>query len=255
MIAIVAALQAELAAVLDAARTSGTATPHTVAGRRFVEARLAGQDVLLALSGVGKVAAGATAAVLAERADAVVMVGTAGGIGSDVHTGDVVVAEALVQHDVDARPLFPRWEVEGTVRFLPDESLTRILSAAAGHIVEQHRARLPASFRELRIETPSVHTGLIASGDQFISTRSDSERLRADLPGLLAVEMEGAALAQVCTRAGVPFALARTISDRADDDAHLDFPRFLEAVAAPYARDLVLGFLERYAEEAGPRSL
>ena len=65
----------------------------------------------------------------------------------------------------------------------------------------------------------------------------------ADLPDLLAVEMEGAALAQVCTTAGVPFALARTISDRADDEAHLDFPRFLDAVAAPYAHDLVLGLL------------
>ena len=123
MIAIVAALEAELAAVLDAARASGEVTPHTVAGRRFLQGRLAGHDVLLALSGIGKVAAAATAAILAERADAVVMVGTAGGIGPGVRTGDVVVADALLQHDVDARPLFPRWEVEGTVRFLPDEAL------------------------------------------------------------------------------------------------------------------------------------
>ena len=243
VIAIVAALEAELAAVLDAARASGEVTRHTVAGRGFLRGRLAGHDVLLALSGVGKVAAAATATVLAERADAVVMVGTAGGIGPGVRTGDVVVADALLQHDVDPRPLFPRWHVEGTVRFLPDERLTRALSAAARHVVEAHRVTPPASFGELGIEAPSVHTGLIASGDQFVSTHRDSDRLRADLPDLLAVEMEGAALAQVCTTAGVPFALARTISDRADDDAHLDFPRFLDAVAAPYAHDLVLGLL------------
>ena len=243
MIAIVAALEAELAAVLDAARASGEVTPHTVAGRRFLQGRLAGHDVLLALSGVGKVAAAATAAILAERADAVVMVGTAGGIGPGVRTGDVVVADALLQHDVDARPLFPRWEVEGTVRFLPDEALTHAVSAAARHVVEAHRAAPPASFRELGIDAPSAHVGLVASGDQFIATRESSDRLRADLPDLLAVEMEGAALAQVCTTAGVPFALARTISDRADDEAHLDFPRFLDAVAAPYAHDLVLGLL------------
>ncbi|MBK7820768.1 MAG: 5'-methylthioadenosine/adenosylhomocysteine nucleosidase [Tessaracoccus sp.] len=245
MIAIVAALRAELSSVLEVAREYGEVTRHVVAGRSFLEGRLAGHDVMVALSGVGKVAAAATATLLAERADAVVMVGTAGGIGSGVRTGDVVVADALLQHDVDARPLFPRWQVEGTVRFLPDEALTRALSAAARQVVEGHRAALPVPFRELGIEAPSAHTGLVASGDQFIATREDSDRLRADLPDLLAVEMEGAALAQVCATAGVPFALARTISDRADDDAHLDFSRFLDLVAAPYAHDLVLGLLAR----------
>ncbi|MFT3889581.1 MAG: 5'-methylthioadenosine/adenosylhomocysteine nucleosidase [Arachnia sp.] len=243
MIAIVAALRAELSSVLEAARESGEVTRRVVAGRSFLEGRLAGHDVLLALSGVGKVAAAATATVLAERADAIVMVGTAGGIGPGVRTGDVVVADALLQHDVDPRPLFPRWQVDGTVRFLPDEALTRALGAAARQVVDTHRAALPAPFRELGIEAPSAHTGLVASGDQFIATREDSDQLRADLPDLLAVEMEGAALAQVCATAGVPFALARTISDRADDDAHLDFPRFLDLVAAPYAHDLVLGLL------------
>ncbi|HMR48659.1 MAG TPA: 5'-methylthioadenosine/adenosylhomocysteine nucleosidase [Arachnia sp.] len=243
MIAIVAALREELAAVIAAARASSEGTRHTVAGRRFLQTRLAGHDVLLALSGVGKVAAAATAAVLVERAEAVVMVGTAGGIGPGVRTGDVVVADALIQHDVDARPIFPRWEAEGTIRFLPDERLTRALSGAAERVVDAHRGELPASFRELGIDAPSAHVGLVASGDQFISTRQDSDRLRADLPNLLAVEMEGAALAQVCTMAKVPFALARTISDRADDEAHRDFGRFLNAVAAPYARDLMMGFL------------
>ena len=65
----------------------------------------------------------------------------------------------------------------------------------------------------------------------------------ADLPGLLAVEMEGAALAQVCTMAGVPFALARTISDRADDSAHVDFPHFVRHVASRYADHIIQGLL------------
>lgn len=142
--------------------------------------------------------------------------------------------------------------MEGVVRFVPDEALTQALGAVARDVVERHTERPPESFRALGIEAPSAHTGLVASGDQFIATRDASDRLRADLPDLLAVEMEGAALAQVCTTAGVPFALARTISDRADDDAHLDFPRFLETVAAPYARDLVLGLLARLPVPLAP---
>lgn len=243
VIAIVAALKEELAAVIAAAHDSGEVRHHTVAGRQFLQTRLVGHEVLLALSGIGKVAAAATAAILAERAQAIVMIGTAGGIGPGVRPGDVVVADALLQHDVDPRPLFPRWEAEGTVRFLPDPTLTATLRDAARRVVDGQRLRPHDSFRSLGIAAPSLHTGLIVSGDQFISTRQESDRLRADLPDALAVEMEGAALAQVCTTAGIPFALARTVSDRADDVAHLDFPPFLEAVAAPYARDIVLGFL------------
>ena len=84
----------------------------------------------------------------------------------------------------------------------------------------------------------------MVSGDQFV-TRSAARTLRQDLPDALAVEMEGAAVAQVCHEAGRPFAVVRTISDRADDDAHLDFPRFVATVAAPYARDVVLATLAR----------
>jgi methylthioadenosine nucleosidase (EC 3.2.2.16) len=84
-----------------------------------------------------------------------------------------------------------------------------------------------------------VHRGLIVSGDRFISTRADSDALRHALPDALAVEMEGAAVAQVCHDYGVPFALVRTISDRADDNAHIDFGRFIRAVASQYSRALL----------------
>ena len=103
----------------------------------------------------------------------------------------------------------------------------------------EHRADLA----ELGLGRPSVHRGLVVSGDVFVATVEASALLRSDLPDALAVEMEGAAVAQVCHVAGVPFGLVRTISDRADSDAHLDFPVFLRAVAAPYAHDLVVAAL------------
>ena len=93
----------------------------------------------------------------------------------------------------------------------------------------------------------SAHLGLIASGDRFVSGAQESLALRSALDSaghpVLAVEMEGAAVAQVCFDYGVAFAAVRTISDRADDQAHLDFPLFVKDVASRYARSVLQHFL------------
>ena len=102
MIAIVAALPGELSAIEAAASAEGPLTTRRVAGRDLRGGTLCGRPVLLALSGVGKVAAASTATLLVEQASAVILVGTAGGIGTGVEPGDVVVAAELVQHDLDA---------------------------------------------------------------------------------------------------------------------------------------------------------
>jgi len=85
----------------------------------------------------------------------------------------------------------------------------------------------------------SVHHGLVISGDRFVSTTAEAQALQAELPEALAVEMEGAAFAQVCHDFGVPFAAVRTISDRADDAAHGDFLHFIRTVASPYSAAIV----------------
>lgn len=238
MIAIVAALPDELAAITAAAAQQGPLTTRRIAGRDFQTGRLCGRDVILTLSGVGKVAAASTATLLVQEASAVIMVGTAGGLAAGVEAGDVVVASELLQHDLDARPLWDRWVVPSLdlARIPADPGLTAALAAAAEVVVGEHRPDLTA----LGLGNPHWHLGLVISGDLFVATHDLAEALRRDLPEALAVEMEGAAIAQVCHTAGVPFAVARTISDGADADAFVDFPKFLKAVAAPYARDLIL---------------
>lgn len=243
VLAIVAAMRQELAAILAQARQEGPLRVERVLGRELHTGTLGGLPVLLVQSHVGKVAAAATAALVAPRADAVVMVGTAGGLAPGVRPGDVVIADALLQHDVDLRPLFPRWQADGVVRNPTEAHLTALLTEAADDVVARHRADLAS----LGITHAARHRGLVVSGDQFVATSAASDALRADLPDALAVEMEGAAIAQVCRDAGVPFALARTVSDRADDGASIDFTRFIERVAAPYARDLVMGLVQRLA--------
>ncbi len=229
-LAIVGAMHEEIAALLPC--LAGVRTERR-AGRDFHLGRLDGHDVILVRCGIGKVAAATTTAVLLDAFDAraLVFTGVAGGLGEGVRVGDIVVATALLQHDMNAEPLFPRWEVPltGRARFDADFAWTarvaqagRTLAAANPH---------PAGAR--------VHEGLVVSGDRFVSTRAESTLLRSQLPDALAVEMEGAAVAQVCHDFARPFAVVRTISDRADDAAHGDFQRFVRDVAAPYSRDIV----------------
>ena len=213
------------------------------AGRDFWLGDLHGRPVVLALSRIGKVAAATTATALIERFGVrrMVFTGVAGGLGAGVNVGDVVVASDFVQHDLDASPLFPRYEVPlyGRSRFEADAVLTALLFSAASAALESgDDGCASAAFPGAR-----VHLGLIASGDRFVSGAGESRRLHAALTSaghvVLAVEMEGAAVAQVCHDYGVSFAAVRTISDRADDSAHVDFPRFVEEVASRYAHAIM----------------
>lgn len=248
-LALVAALHDELRAVLQAMPDEA---PRVRAGREFWLGHLDGHDVVATLSGIGKVAAATTAALLLSEFDAtqILFTGVAGGLGEHVRVGDVVVADALIQHDMDASPLFPRFEVPltGTTRFAPDAALSDVLTRAAQAVLAEaasaggasHDGALShAHLRAFGIQAPHVHRGLVVSGDRFVSTADESDALRADLPDALAVEMEGAALAQVCRDFGVPFAVVRTVSDRADASAHVDFNRFLVDVAARYSLAIV----------------
>jgi len=228
--------QAGLLAQLQDARL------HTVAARDFWLGQLHGKPVVLALSRIGKVSASLTASVLIGHlgVSRIVFTGVAGGLAPGVRVGDVVVAQDFIQHDLDASPLFPRYEVPlyGRARFACEPALTSLLSAAARQVLGSASTaamELPAGTR--------VHSGLIASGDRFVSSAEESRTMQSALRSAgheaLAVEMEGAAVAQVCADYDVPFAAMRTISDRADDTAHIDFPRFVNEVASRYALAIV----------------
>lgn len=251
-IAIVSAMHEELHALLPL--VDGV-QGIIVAGRTFHVGRLHAQPVVLVLSGIGKVAAATTAALLIDRFDApaLLFTGVAGGLHADVAVGDVVVARTLLQHDLDASPLFPRYEVPltGRSRFEADTALADALADAARRCLASdapaHAAGPAAGPAPLwpAGRPRRVHEGLIVSGDRFVSSAAESARLRADLPQALAVEMEGAALAQVCADFGRPFAVLRSISDRADDTAHVDFARFVAEVASVYTRAIVGDWLAR----------
>ena len=189
----------------------------------------AGKNVVLALSGIGKVnAALSTALVLQHRPDFVINTGSAGGLGSGLKVGDVVIGTQTAHHDVDVTafgyaighvPQMP-------ARFESDPALCAAAEKAA------------AAF-----EHAAVHSGLIVSGDQFVHSSESVAEVRRHFPDAQAVEMEAAAIAQSCHRFGVPFVVVRAISDLADEEADTSFETFLKT-ASVHSAKMVLQLIE-----------
>lgn len=245
-LAIVSAMRQELDAVL---RLMPDEQMQRTAGREFWVGHLQGHEVVAVLSRIGKVAAATTATVLIERfdVDRIVFTGVAGGLGPRVAVGDMVVAQSFMQHDLDARPIFPKYEVPlyGLSRFPTDPTISECLLRSAAMVAgEAAASQASHPGAEFGLKTPQVHQGLVLSGDRFVATSAEAKALQQALPDALAVEMEGAAFAQVCHDYSVPFAALRVISDRADDAAHIDFLRFIERVASRYSAAVLGRLLE-----------
>lgn len=263
-LALIAAMDEELSALLP---LLDNVHATCQANRTFHQGTLHGTPVVAVQSGIGKVAAATTTALVAAAfaPRALLFTGVAGGLGDGVAVGDAVVATELIQHDMDASPLFPRHEVPltGRSRFPADAGIAaRVADASAAAFAaladdpgDDDDGSSPTAFlararRSLGLAgVPRVHRGLIASGDRFVCTAAECARLRRELPDALAVEMEGAAAAQVCADFGLPFAVLRVVSDRADDAAHVDFLHFTREVASVVTRTVVVAAVAALAEE------
>jgi adenosylhomocysteine nucleosidase len=235
---IVSALQEEQAGLIAEMRD---AKVFTRGKRDYIHGNLWGIDCICVLSRLGKVASAATTAMLIERFDVshLLFTGVAGSADPKVRVGDIVVASELVQHDMDTRPLFPRFEIPltGLSRFPSDAGINRYLLDAATNFLDQDLlTEISEENRaNFNLHQPCIHQGLIASGDEFIASALRLQELKMDFPDLLAVEMEGAAVAQVCHEFGIPFSVIRTISDNANEDSAVDFLSFIRHVASVYA--------------------
>ncbi len=246
---IISALQQEQTGLIAAIQNQETINRGM---RDYVSGNLWGIDSVCVLSRIGKVGAAATVATLIERFNVthIIFTGVAGAADPSIAVGDIVIADELVQHDMNCVPLFPRFEIPliGISHFSTDRYLTDLLDQTAQEFIHQDFQQVinmpERSF--LKSGQPRIHRGLIASGDEFISSSDRHAALKIDFPHLLAVEMEGAAVAQVCFEFGVPFAVIRTISDHANEDSAHDFMQFIHHVAAPYAYNIIKRVCSNY---------
>ncbi len=229
MIGIIGAMTEELTGLLEALTDKNEVRQG---GFTLYRGALQGKVVLIAQCGIGKANAAALAQTLVlGGVSRVLFTGVAGAVGEGLRVGDIVVSSDAVQHDVDVRALgYERGVVPGEGLAWPaDEALQRAALEAASALPE-------VVAGEVR-----VVPGRVLSGDQFIADRDKVAELRETYGGACA-EMEGAAVAQICSRAGVPFVIIRSLSDSADGSAETDFRSFTQ-LAARRAKAVVLNML------------
>ncbi len=246
-VGIIGALTEEVARIVDHLEA---ATITEAVGRRFHHGEIRGREVTVVESRIGKVAAAVTATTLIREFDveAIVFTGVAGALADELAIGDVVIADALVQHDLAGPPeMFARGEIPLLgVRSIPTDAALRDAARAAAleFVADGLDDMVPAARRrDLGIERPTGHVGPIATGDEFVHGSMKSLVVER-APEAIAVDMEGAAVAQVCLEhGGVPLCVVRAISDLAAGTASIDFPVFLETLAQHYSWEIVARML------------
>ncbi|NQG97992.1 5'-methylthioadenosine/adenosylhomocysteine nucleosidase [Streptococcus suis] len=224
---IIAAMPQELAILVDNLVDSQEVE---VLGRTYFQGRLGQHEVVLVQSGVGKVMSAMSVAILAEKfaVDIIVNTGSAGAVAEGIAIGDVVVADRLVYHDVDLTAFgYPHGQMSGQDLYFPADS--SLLEKLAAVLKEQEQVG---------------HIGLIATGDSFIAGQDKIAAIRSNFPDVLAVEMEGAAIAQAAVNAGKPFLVIRAMSDTAQGDANITFDEFIIQAGERSAQTLI-AFLEQ----------
>ena len=215
-----------------------------IANREFVVGKINGIACVVAFSKWGKVAATITATLLVQEFGVtdLFFIGTAGALADGLKVGDIVVSKRLVQHDLDARPMISRFELPLLNRIYVDSdpTLTELAGKAVTNLLENGVEKMVGeeAVKEFNLD-PTLYFGDIASGDQFVNNVEKRDEILSLLPNVLCVEMEGAAVAQVCLEFGTPFTVIRTISDTADHNARVDFGKFIVEVANAYSRAII----------------
>lgn len=228
-IGVICAMEEELRALL-AQLTDRQET--TVANQTYYSGKIEGVSVVLVESGIGKVQMGMTCAIMLEKfaPDAVINTGSAGGIGTGLHVGDVVISSAVAYHDADATAFgYALGQLPQQPQlFSANEDLVKAIEGAA-HVVDLQ-----------------TKVGLIVSGDQFIASKEATDRILSIYPEALAAEMEGAAIGQVATQFGVPFVVIRAMSDVGDENAGQSFDEFI-IDAGKRSAAMLLAYLRQLA--------
>lgn len=214
--------------------------------RTYYTGQINGINSIVVFSRWGKVAAATTVSnlILEFGISELIFTGVAGAISTDLRLGDIVIARRLVQHDMDARPLMSRFEIPllGKTFFESRSEQLAAAEKAVNTLLENrhlHAIIADEALQEFGITNPRLHVGDIASGDQFFSSHEQKATLQALLPGILCVEMEGAAVAQACYEYAIPFTIIRTISDAADEQSAIDFPAFISKVSSKYSTAII----------------
>lgn len=235
------AMQEEIQALLNQTQNIKN---YTKGKRNYYTGTLFGKEVILVFSRWGKVASATTATQLINDfdLDELIFTGVAGSLVNEVNIGDIVIGKQLVQHDMNTSPLYKTFEIPLLHKtFFETNHIKReqLINASQEFINNYTKCISEEEATKLNIINPKIFIGDIASGDQFVSKQTQVNFITSNLNSVLCVEMEGAAVAQVCYEYEIPFSIFRIISDKANDDSLIDFPRFVSKIASNYSLEIL----------------
>ncbi len=242
MIAIISAMQEEIQALLNQLENTEIREKGM---RKYYTGTLFDKKVVLVFSRWGKVASAVTTTQLINdyNPTEIIFTGVAGALKKELNIGDVIIGRNLYQYDVDCSPIFRKFEIPILKKDYFETSDPNNLINATNLFLDNYNLFVNTTEADkFDISSPKMIHGDIATGDQFISEKIKVKELNEQLPTVQCVEMEGAAVAQVCFEYDVPFSIIRIISDKANDNATIDFPKFAKNIASYYA----LGILKNY---------
>lgn len=227
-IAIIGAMEQEVALLRDKIKDLEI---YRFAGCVFYSGSLNSKDIVLTRSGIGKVAAAIATSVVLQRfqATSVINTGSAGGFDPSLEIGDVVISSQLRYHDVDVTAF--------------DYEMGQLPANPAAYVADTHLIAVAQKASE-STSSHKVITGLICTGDIFMADPARIAIARQQFPTMAAVEMEGAAIAQVCHLAEVPFVVIRSLSDIAGKSSPQSFEDYL-VTASKHSSALVEAMLEQ----------
>ncbi|HGD6178999.1 TPA: 5'-methylthioadenosine/adenosylhomocysteine nucleosidase [Streptococcus agalactiae] len=225
-IGIIAAMEEELKLLVENLEDK---SQETVLSNVYYSGRYGEHELVLVQSGVGKVMSAMSVAILVEsfKVDAIINTGSAGAVATGLNVGDVVVADTLVYHDVDLTAFgydYGQMSMQ-PLYFHSDKTFVSTFEAV------------------LSKEEMISKVGLIATGDSFIAGQEKIDVIKGHFPQVLAVEMEGAAIAQAAQATGKPFVVARAMSDTAAHDANITFDEFI-IEAGKRSAQVLMAFLK-----------
>ena len=246
MIGIISAMHEEIQTILENLQNITTTSKGK---RKYFQGTLFDKSVVLVFSRWGKVASATTTTQLINDfdLDEIIFTGVAGSIQDHINIGDIIVGHKLYQHDMDASPLIPPFEIPILEKdhFVTDIVKRDALLLSCQKFLREFKTLLSTNdLKKIHIDQPKVLIEDIASGDQFISTEEQLKPIKKYLPSVACVEMEGAAVAQVCFEYDIPFSIIRTISDKANDNSHIEFQKFAKTIASNYALEIIKNYFE-----------
>ena len=219
-----------------------------IGGREYTIGTIHDKNVVVVFSRWGKVAAASTVTTLIDvfHVNQIVFTGIAGGIHPDLKVGDIVVASSCVFHDMDTRPLHDRYVVPLINKKYFDVHFgDRLLENLEGMFTSNNIVSIVGQewVEQFKLNEVMVVNRAIASGDQFVNSHEVRNDIINNLSDVACVEMEGAAVAQICFEHDIPCTIVRTISDSADHSASIDFEPFAKYVASNYSIAIVSAIL------------